>query len=891
VPRILGIDLGTTNTAVAFADDADEPAVVPIPQLVSGGRDALELLPSALYAPVSGEDLADPWDAPPFIVGALARDRGAEVPGRSVTSAKSWLGHPTEDAEGPILPWGAAEGAPRISPVDASAMLLSHVRAAYDAAYPDTPASKCDVVLTIPASFHDGARFFTLEAAKRAGLNVTLIEEPQAAFYDCLRYTRKRVARRKSVLDKFLKQHDGEAKVLVVDVGGGTTDLSLLRLGTKKNGTPDIERVATGEHLLLGGDNMDLAIAQLVEEKLGTKLGPSQRGELVRRCRAAKEVLLAADGPSKTQVVVAARGSQLVGNVLRATLTRKEVLGIVVDGFFPEVSVTDEPAAQQKSGLVARGLPYARDPAITKHIARFVQRFAGGALPDAVLLNGGVFRAEPVRQALLATLSAWRGEEVDELPHEDPDLAVARGAVLFGQARRGEGLRIRAGAPRSYYVGVGNQDDGTPRGVCVIPRGTAEGETRSPEHVFKLRTGEEARFELWRAETAVKDPVGTVVALVPESFARLPPLVFRVPGSEGFVDVRLIAGLSVVGTVDLRIEERAATARSFALTFQVRKGEAGSLPPPSVEISRKLEAAKALLKAAFTSKEPRAVKDLLRDLEKLQGSRETWSAALARGMFDELLSHRGARRWTQDHERVFWMLSGFLLRPGFGMPHDNTRIEALFPLLAQKLSFPDRTHNWQAFFIAWRRVAPGLTSAMQQQLFDAYAPFVMPGKAPKGKTPPPSPEEMRELLSFLERVDLGRRQMLGAALIEETYGQVSPNLFADIGRLGARMPLYGEAALMLPASIVEPWVEQWLRLPWDKRPGALPAALRMSRMTGDARRDLSERVRQAVVARGKSLGATEDMLKPLGQVVHWRREERVKHLGDTLPVGLTLGDE
>jgi hypothetical protein len=225
------------------------------------------------------------------------------------------------------------------------------------------------------------------------------------------------------------------------------------------------------------------------------------------------------------------------------------------------------------------------------------------------------------------------------------------------------------------------------------------------------------------------------------------------------------------------------------------------------------------------------------------------------------------------------------------MPHDSARVEALFPLLAQKLSFPDRTHNWQAFFIAWRRVAPGLTAPMQQQLFDAYAPFVMPGKAPKGKTPPPAPEEMRELLSFLERVDLGRREMLGAALIDETYGQVSPSLFSDIGRIGARMPLYGEPAAMLPASTVEPWVEQWLRLPWDKRPGALPAALRMSRMTGDVRRDLSERVRQAVIARGKTLGATEDMLKPLGQVVHWRREERVKHLGDTLPVGLTLGDE
>ena len=455
--RIVGIDLGTTHTVVAWADPAaasPEPRIFEIPQLVSAHEiEARPLLPSCLYAPVEGEAPADPWDDAPYVVGELGKRRGADVPGRLVSSAKSWLCHPGVDREAAILPWGADdEEVPRVSPVDAGARLLGHVRRAWDAAFPAWPLAEQAVVLTVPASFDEVARELTVEAARRAGLAVRLLEEPQAAFYDFLRQAGR------ARLEPLLEDGRREALVLVCDVGGGTSDLSLIRVRRPDaGGPPELERVAVGNHLLLGGDNMDLALAHLCEPRLVAdgRLDAKRFAQLVLACRAAKEKLLGESPPDEMPITVAGAGARLVGGTLTTRLTREETERVVLDGFLPVVPRGTRPQ-RAGSALVAFGLPYERDVAITRHLAWFFARHAPGEpAPRGLLLNGGVFRAARIAERIVDAVAAW-GEGAarpDLLPHADPDLAVARGAVEYGLALRGHGVTIEGGAARGYYVG------------------------------------------------------------------------------------------------------------------------------------------------------------------------------------------------------------------------------------------------------------------------------------------------------------------------------------------------------------------------------------------------------------------------------------------------------
>jgi molecular chaperone DnaK (HSP70) len=882
-PSVVGIDLGTTHSCLAFAPSLAEVLVLDVPQLVPTGREARPLLPSALYAPAVGESLVEPWTAPPWITGELARARGLEVPGRSVQSAKSWLGHPSVDASDDVLPWGGEGDAPRVSPVDASARYLAHLGRAFDEAGLGARLAECDVVLTVPASFHDGARALTLEAARRAGLAPRLLEEPQAAFYEYMHD-----AREGGLAELVASAAEGRAgaRVLVVDVGGGTTDLSLLDV-TIDGGRPSVERVATGDHLLLGGDNMDLALARLVEPRLSKEpLPAAELGQLVLACRAAKEALLGPDAPSEVRVSLAARGGKLVGGTRAATLTRDEVKAAVLDGFFPDVPLDATPAGG-RSGLVTTGLPYARDPAITRHVAAFLRRYGDGRAPDAVLVNGGVFRSPLARARLAEVASRWAERDVVMLPAPDPDLAVARGAVRYGFARRGEGLRIQAGAARGYYLGAADEAGaGKLVGVCLVPRGTREGDPKTAPREMKLTTGKAVRLEIYVAESSVVHAVGDTVDLTPGDYTRLPPLVLKA-GGEGEATVRVTGELSPVGTLDLACVE-VGGGRRFALSFQVRRPDGrASLPPPSLR-SGKLAAAVAATSAAFEAKEPRLAKDLFRDLEKILGDKAGWTTDEARSLYDACFGRRGSRRWSQDHERAFWMLAGFTLRPGFGAPGDAERVGALAPLFTQKLAFPDRAPGWQAFFIAWRRIAGGLGEPESAAIFQELAPYVAPAEAKlkKSKSLPLAPDELRELLSWLERLSVGDRQRLGGWLMEETWTSKQPRLYADIARVGARVPAFASGHHVVPPAMVEAWLDQWMRGKWDAWMAA--PVVRLARLTGDRARDVSERVRRAAAKKLREAGAAVEDLRPLEEVVEISRAERAQSFGDTLPLGLTL---
>ncbi len=585
----IGIDLGTTHCALSWVDtqasdgEAVVQGVLQVPQLTGPGTlEGKPLLPSFLYLPHESElapgDLALPWaSAQDFAVGEFARTRGAATPIRLVSSAKSWLCHPGVDRRGAILPADAPAEVARISPLDASIRYLAHLRAAWNAQHPEAPFDQQEVTVTIPASFDPAARELTAEAAQSAGFqNLTLLEEPQAALYSWIQ-------RSAGQWRKDVRQGD---TILVVDVGGGTTDLSLIAV-LENEGNLELHRVAVGEHILLGGDNMDLALAYGVARKLaaqGTQLDPWQTRALAHACRAAKEALLSDPTVQSVPVVVPSRGSKLIGGSIRTEVTREELTQTLVDGFFPQAAVSDQPISRSRGALTQLGLPYAQDAAITRHLAAFLSRQRGATAqlqgfgvaqpesasflhPTAVLFNGGVLKSGLIAERVLSILNGWLGADgaapARLLGGADLDLAVARGAAYYGYVRRGRGVRIRGGTAQAYYVAVESAMPAIPgmeppiQALCLAPFGMEEGSEAPPlAQEFGLIVGEPVRFRFFGSSVRRQDQVGSTLDFWgPEELIELAeieanlPAQGRAPGD--VVRVKLHARVTETGTLEL----------------------------------------------------------------------------------------------------------------------------------------------------------------------------------------------------------------------------------------------------------------------------------------------------------------------------------------------------
>ena len=622
---IVGIDLGTTNCALSWVDleegDGKSVRLQPIPQLVNPGEVAARtLLPSFLYSPGPMDFPAGsttlPWaagskeSAPQFVAGELARRRGAESPVRLVASAKSWLSYSGANRTAPILPWGAPEEVSRISPVDASAEYLRHLAAAFDSEIAKGDKSltlaKQDILLTVPASFDEEARELTLRAAQSAGLkNVTLLEEPQAAFYAWLDALGDHWRRRVKVGDL----------VLVCDVGGGTTDFSLIAVG-ERDGDLTLERVAVGEHILLGGDNMDLALARLLQQRLesaGNKVDTWQLHGLWHQARLAKESLLGNPAETERPITLLGRGSKLIGGTINTTLTLDDVNQTLLEGFFPAVASDAMPARQRRVGLQEIGLPYAADPAVTRHLARFlrvqassahgfssessggsastaIRRGPGGlACPTHVLFNGGVMKAAALRRRIVEVLNGWLTAEGFEalddrhvLDAPDLDHAVAQGAAYYGLARRGRGIRIRSGAARSYYVGIESAMPAIPglpaplKALCVVPFGMEEGSsTAIAGREFGLVVGEPAEFRFLSSLVRKADAPGTLIEDWGDDLDELSPLEVTLPvaGKDNVtIPVTLESHVTEIGTLELWCVARGGADR-WKLELNIRERE------------------------------------------------------------------------------------------------------------------------------------------------------------------------------------------------------------------------------------------------------------------------------------------------------------------------------
>jgi molecular chaperone DnaK (HSP70) len=609
---VVGIDLGTTNCALAWADssapeEAARVEVAQIPQTVNPGEvQPRTLLPSFLYLPGEMDfpagSTALPWDSgPAHVIGELARRRGAENPMRLIASAKSWLSYGGAKRTTPILPWGAPPEIPHLSPVEASAEYLRHLAAAFAAQVgdhaPGQTLAQADVLITVPASFDEEARELTLRAARLAGLEqVTLLEEPQAAFYAWLEAMGDRWRRRIAVGDL----------ILVCDVGGGTTDFSLISV-SDAGGDLALERVAVGEHILLGGDNMDLALARVLQQRLeaaGHRIDTWHLHGLWHQCRLAKEALLADPNQTERPVTLLGRGSRLIGATMTTSLTREDVDQVLREGFFPAVAAHDMPARQRRVGLQELGLPYAADPAVTRHLARFLTRQgeqvsgvaarvrrgpSGLACPTHVLFNGGVMKAPALRARVIEVLSGWlQAEGFDPLNEQhvlesaDLDHAVARGAASYGLARRGRGIRIRSGAPRTYYVGIESAMPAVPgmpaplKALCVVPFGMEEGTSASiPDREFGLVVGEPAEFRFLSSTVRKSDPVGSLVEDWGDDLEELSPLdvVLPIDGEQDVVlPVTLESRVTEIGTMELWCVSR-DRAQRWKLELNIRERE------------------------------------------------------------------------------------------------------------------------------------------------------------------------------------------------------------------------------------------------------------------------------------------------------------------------------
>lgn len=901
---LVGIDLGTTNSAVHYVDLEGDRTIrlFQVPQLRAAGEVGPDaLLPSFCYLSAGPElppgALALPWEPQArFAVGAFAREQGAGVPERLISSAKSWLAHAGVDRTRGILPWGSDLGAEKLSPVDVSFRFLEHIRRAWDYTLGrehdrhGTPAvlAEQQVILTVPASFDEVARQLTVEAARRAGLeHLTLIEEPLAAFYAWLAQHHA---------DWQERLHPGET-ILVVDVGGGTTDFSLIAIEPG----PVLRRTAVGDHLLLGGDNIDMALARRAEKGWNVRLPARPWFMLCQLCRRAKEALLSPGGPSVLDVAVSGPGSAVVAATRSCRLVRAEVEQIVLEGFFPAVDL-DSPPPERRRGIQEMGLPYAADPAVTRHLLQFLRdantgesRAAGRPLiPSAILFNGGALLPVAIRDRLRSTVGRWQGTEpVPELEAVDLSLAVSRGATYYGLVRRGDGVAVRGGLARSYYL---ETDGGTrPGWLCVLPRDSNEGvvqHLRTPR--FSVRTNQPVRFPLASSATRLGDLPGDLLPATTE-LTPLPPLhtVLRYGrrGQEA-LPVTLSAVLNEVGTLDLWLQSRASTHR-YPLVFDLR-GEVQDPAGPELRLTLDeavLVAAERLLEESFTGTADPTT--LFRHLEEtLALGRDDWGLPVLRRLADRLVRLADSRSRSPRHEARWLNLTGFCLRPGFGTPGDEWRVGELWKLWHRGPLAPAQLQVAAEWWVLWRRLAGGLRLGQQQQIAGVLTRELVPRPGARLPTGPKAAQDHVEkwrCLGSLERLRPEAKAKVLQALLAAP-GRLAEHHYWVIARLGARRLFHGPADAVVPAETAAALLVRLMARARDEaRPrAAVFAVASLARQCGVRNLDLDADERRVAVQFLEQAEAPEAWVALVTSEGDADAEVTARIVGDRLPLGLAL---
>ena len=856
----VGIDLGTTNSALAYIEpvqgelpDYPEIKVLEIPQYVAPGQiEPRRTLPSFLF-------LGDQT-----YVGAYAREQGALVPTKSVHSAKSWLSNPDVDRTAKILPWDAQEAGRVLSPVEVSSAVLAQIRDAWNQTHPGDPLAAQDIVLTVPASFDEEARELTVQAARDAGLEkLTLVEEPAAAFYSWI--ANHLAQSQKSLFDGQL--------VLVCDVGGGTSDFTLVRVH-RDGDRIEFTRTAVGKHLLLGGDNLDLTLAWLVESKLNTQLSIRQRSALRRQCAAAKERMLADANLKKVEITVLGAGSSLIGGTLKTEILREEALELALEGFLPFCSPDDRPAEEKRSLFRELGLPYVSDPGITKHLAAFLSANEN-AKPDAILFNGGFFIPEICQQRVADVMQRWYGHRPLILENHDLDLAVAVGAAYYSYVKAtGAGLLVRGGLPRAYYVGIGENE-----AVCLVPRGAEEGQTIELDtQDLHLVANKPVSFRLYSSLTRVDDKVGDMLPATDDLHLHAPlNAVIRFGKSgERLVPVKLRAHLTEVGTLEVWADSKISEHR-WRLQFELRKTATAPASKPAAVVSDEaLARAEALIQDTFSAG-TLAPEELPGRLEQTLGlGRNSWPLSTIRRLSDRMLELADGRRKAAAFELRWLNLCGFCLRPGFGFPADDFRIEQARRIYAAGLQFSNQVQNEIDWWIFWGRVAGGLNKNQQVDVFQRLSPVLLPKPGKRPRLNNSLLREMWRAAASMELLPLQTKTQLGDSLIAQIKrGEMVETAMWCLSRLGARKLFHGPINQVLPAPAATRWVEALLKIPKSE-----DAVVAIARRTGDATRDLAPATRDSI--RGRIPAALIPALEGEAD------QDLGKIFGEELPSGLVV---
>jgi len=877
----IGIDLGTTNSALAYidereAEDRDFPPVhvFETPQLVAAGRtEARRTLPSFLFL-----EEGQP-------VGAYARDQGALVPTRLVHSAKSWLSNPDVDRTAKILPWDSQETGRVLSPVEVSARIIGKFREEWDRAM-GAPLAGQEIVLTVPASFDEEARELTVMAARDAGLEkLTLLEEPAAAFYSWI--SNNLALSRK-------KLFDGQT-ALVCDVGGGTSDFSLIRV-SRDGDLVNFTRTAVGKHLLLGGDNLDLTLAWLVETKLGAQLSIRQRSALRRQCSAAKEKLLNDGNLKSVEITVLGTGTALIGRSLKSEILREEALELALEGFLPFTERGEAPKEEKRSLFRELGLPYVSDAAITRHLNAFLE--PTGQTPDAILFNGGFFIPEILRTRVADVVERWYGRRPEILENSELDLAVARGAAYYSYVRStGSGILVRGGLPRTYFIGLGEPGEGKFPAVCLVPRGAEEGAAIEIDNgALQLVANRPVSFRLYSSLSRTGDRVGDVVEFAADDaelhmHAPLDAVIrYGKKAEERLIPVKLGARLTEIGTLETWCEAKTGENR-WNLQFELRKKAAAVAERKAAAVvsEQAMRNSVELIQAVFSpnAKSPVAPEEVPAKLEQSMGlGRNSWPVSAIRQIADAFLAMADGRKKSPAYEIRWLNLCGFCMRPGFGYPGVDFRIEQARRVYAAGLTYANQAQCEIDWWIFWGRVAGGLNRNQQTDIYQRLSANLLPRGAKKPQRINASLlREMWRTAASLELLPIGTKTELGEALIRRVKaGDFKESELWCLSRLGARKLFYGPINLVVPPATAARWAEALLNVA-----NAGDALAALARRSEDAMRDLPAVTYESVKRKLAAMPHAERLLAVLeGEAGDERALERI--FGEELPSGLVLAE-
>ena len=926
---IVGIDLGTTNSAVTYIDSAEQPWSVrelAIPQLVAAGQvESRNTLPSFLYQPAEGELAASqlrlPWQEhdPQHAVGSFARDQGAKAPSRLIASAKSWLCHPAVDRSAPLLPWHGAPDLVQLSPVEVSGRYLAHIREAWDSQFPAEPLSRQDIVLTLPASFDEVARELTIQAAGKADLpRVVLIEEPQAAFYAW-------VYKHAHVWNELVKP--GQT-ILVCDIGGGTSDFTLIQVRESEGSDQNIQfhRIAVGDHLILGGDNLDLALARDAENRLtgGTQLHAHQWDVLVSNCRHAKEVMLGDDAPERITINLPGSGAQLIGGSQRIELSRDEIRQLLIEGFLPFCERSAVPSRAQ-SGFQELGLPYAGDAGITKHLAFFLASHcldaAGGprhasVCPDVILFNGGFFASSLLKQRLLDVVSSWfRCNESEYgsdwtpvvLENDRLDMAVARGAAYYGMVRRGEGVRITANLARSYYICVEADE---PTAVCLVPGHAEPGHSFDLAQSFELLVSQPVEFPLLVSSTRLTDRAGQLIPVDLEQMKHLPPIRTVLRGkrkeANASVSVNLHARLTEIGTIDLWCSQ-VDSDRSWKLQFDVRSAtqtdvaaHEGAAEAEGIVDEDTWRRCAQHIEDVFSAQGIEKPRELVGRLsESLGSSRHDWPTSILRRIWETLMESEAGRRRSQAHESRWLNLVGYSLRPGYGLALDDWRVAETWRKVQGTLIHSSVSGRNESL-ILWRRLSGGLSKGQQQTIAERLVGPVrvlhrqLTTGSSRRNDVALSPQESSEvwrLLGSLERINVALKIELGDMLVDllpkRKMASAKGAMIWALSRLGQRVPIYGPLNVLVAPEKATDWLDFVMEQDGNEPLNQL-AAMLLSRRTHDRYRDVEQGARDQAIRWLTNHDAPEHLIELIEAGGTLDSEEQHHVFGEALPKGLRI---